>query len=305
MQTFFKSLFGAAYLNGICWWSDPDAVMVRDPLTMEEGKTIVTTASLSGQAYIISDFIAEFSKERKQQFISSKYKADWSEKYPDLVFGLQDNKIELYQQTMPAMPIRAMDLYPFRVEPRCCPNPDEYPRALDLKINSASGVYDVVALYNWDDTKMKKHLNLVSDLGLGGESEYLVFEYWDRKILGTITEDLSISIPAHGTKALIIKKSTDRPQFLAASRHLTSAFSIKNVKWNLSKNLLSGVSETVPGDSYTVYVHVPATWSVNQIKSDCKDFQYVMTNDNLLEISFAGVKNLVRWDISFIKNSDK
>jgi hypothetical protein len=38
MQTFFHSLFGANYLHNITWFSDPDVVMVRNPLTLEEAR---------------------------------------------------------------------------------------------------------------------------------------------------------------------------------------------------------------------------------------------------------------------------
>jgi len=301
MQTFFNSLFGASYLNGICWWSDPDAVMVRDPLTMDEGETIVTTASLSGQAYIISDFIADFTKERLQKHLSNEYGADFAAKYPDLVQALPDERLSLYRQTMPAMPIRAMDLYSFRGEPRCCPEPKEYPRALDLKVNSAAGIYDVVALYNWEDEEKEKCLNLSADLGLDTESDYLVFDFWGRKLLGKVKSKLSATIPAHGTKALIIKKCSEQPQLLATSRHLTSAFSIKKLNWDSSHLTLKGSSITVPGDVYTMYIHIPEGMNVVDVKGNIDDINYITTDDGLMHLSCIGRKDPVQWEVRFTK----
>ena len=299
MQTYFKSLFGANYLNGICWWSDPDAVMVRDPLTMVEGQTIVTTASLSGQAYIISDFIADFSRERLQKFLSSEYEIDWANKFPDLVQGLPQEKLKLYEQTMPAMPIRAMDLYPFRLEPKCCPEPKEYPRALDLKVNSSAGTYDVVALYNWNDEEMAQSLDLAEDLGLDTTFEYLVFDFWSKKLLNSVTKILTETIPAHGTKALIIRKKADQPQLLATSRHLTAAYSIKSLEWDCGELTLSGSSQTVPGDIYTMYIHLPENMEVAELESDSGDISHSVTADGILEVSFTGTADPVAWEIEF------
>lgn len=301
MQTFFKSLFGANYLNGICWWSDPDAVMVRDPLTMDESETIVTTASLSGQAYIISDFIADFTKDRLQKHLSNEYGADFSAKYPDLVQALPDERLSLYRQTMPAMPIRAMDLYPFRVDPRCCPEPKEYPRALDLKVNSVAGMYDVVSLYNWDDEEMVKSLDLAEDLGLDTKSEYLVFDFWGRKLLNSVTTTLSVTIPAHGTKALIIRKKADRPQLLATSRHLTCAYSIESLNWDSTNLSLTGSSKTVPGDTYTMYVHLPENMELAKVVGGSENISHSITPERVLQVSFPGTKKPVAWEITFDK----
>lgn len=303
MQTFFKSLFGANYLNGICWWSDPDDVMIRDPLTIIEGQTIVTTISLSGQAYVISDFIADFSRKRLQRFLSSEYEIDWSNKFPDLVQSLPEEKLKLYEQTMPAMPIRAMNLYPFRVEPRCCPEPKEYPRALDLKVNSVAGIYDVVALYNWNDEEMAKSLNLAEDLGLDTTSEYLVFDFWEKILLNSVTKTLTETVSAHGTKALIIKKSADdRPQLLATSRHLTCAYSIESLNWNSTERTLTGSSITVPGDTYTMYIHLPENIELAKVTSNSENIRHSITADRILQVSFPGTEKPVAWKIAFDKH---
>lgn len=301
MQTFFSSLFGANYLNGICWWSDPDAVMVRDPLTITEGQTIVTTTSLSGQAYIISDFIADFSKERMQRFLSSKYEIDWANKYPDLVSGLPEEKLKLYQQTMPAMPIRAMDLFPFRSEPKCCPEPKEFPRALDLKVNSVAGMYDVVALYNWADKDMVKSLDLYKDLGLDTTTNYLVFDFWEKRLHNYANNKLTASVPSHGAKALIIKERIAQPQLLATSRHLTCAYSVEKLDWNAPELRLTGTSKTVPGDIYTLYIHLPDNMEVANVDSNADEIKHLATIDQVLQISFEGNEKPLIWEVTFAK----
>ena len=299
MQTYFHSLFGANWLNGICWWSDPDDVMIRDPLNMDEARTIVSSISLSGQAYIISDYIAEFSKERLQDFLNSDYSIGWAWQYPDKVKALPDEKLQLYRETMPAMPVRAMDLYPFKTEPTCCPEPEEYPKALDLKVNAVSGMYDVVALYNWEDEKAMKSLDLQEDLGLGSETSYLVFDFWNKKFVGITGTTIREEIPAHGSKALIIRGAGSVPQLLATSRHLTAAYSIREMKWNTETKSISGISETVPGDRYTLYFYIPEGFTFGTTSTNAENVTHTIHDGNLLEVSLDGREEPIEWEIVF------
>ncbi len=301
MQTFFRSLFGANYLNGICWWSDPDDVMVRDPLTMDEGKTIVSTISLAGQAYVFSDFVADFSKERLQNFLNSKYNIGWAKNYPNLVKPLPDEKLELYRKTMPAMPIRAMDLYPFKTEAKCCPKPKTFPKALDLKVNAATGMYDVVSIYNWTDIDSVNTIDLYSDLGLEKDGNYVAFDFWNKKLVDVSSNKVAQIIPSHGTLALIIRPVTEHPQLMATSRHITSAYSIKFCKWDDETKILSGKSEIVPDDEYILYVYVPDGIDTGKIKvnSSAEKITVKQADPHLLAIHFNGSDEALTWSIHF------
>lgn len=299
MQQFFQSLFGANFINGICWWSDPDDVMVRNPLTLDEGKTIVTTISLSGQAFIFSDFVAEFSKERLHNFLSSKYNIGWAKKHPNLVKPLPGEKLELYKKTMPTMPIKAIDLYPYKSEAVCCSKPGTFPKALDLKINAATGQYDVVSMYNWTDVDTLKALKLSSDLGLDLNNKYLAFDFWNTKLLKVENGVLQEMVPKHGTCAIILRAETGNPQLLATSRHLTAAKSVRSVSWNKNKQTLSGVSETVPGDKYSLYIFIPAGRNVLKTTASMGQAEVKQLNEHLLELNFRGADTPIEWSVKF------
>ena len=301
MQVFFRSLFGANYLNGICWWSDPDVVMVRDPLTMEEGITIVSSIALTGQTYMISDFIADFSKERLQRFLSSKLSNDFARQYPDLVKALSEEKLELYKKTMPTMPITAMDLYPFRTKPICCPRPANYPEVLDLKVNAESGVYDVVAIYNWKDKPTTKTISFEEDLGLYPDKEYLIFDFWNLQLEGIFKDRIQTEVPAHGTRVLITRPLSNNPQLLATSRHITGAFSIKALRWNTTKLTLSGTSQAVPEASYSLFIYVPKGMKVSRVDANASGLSHNITQERVLEVNFTGQKEPVDWVVEFKK----
>ena len=71
-----------------------------------------------------------------------------------------------------------------------------------------------------------KSLDLQEDLGLGSETSYLVFDFWNKKFVGITGTTIREEIPAHGTKALIIRGAGSVPQLLATSRHLPLCFAI-------------------------------------------------------------------------------
>jgi len=301
MKPYFDSLFGANYLNGICLWADPDDVMIRDPLTMDEAVTIVSSISLSGQQYLISDFIAEFSEDRVHDLIDSEFlnRAAWISEFPELVKALPDTKLELYAKTLPTMPIKAIDLYPFRCGPIRFPEPTEYPRALDLKVNSKSGIYDVVAVYNWDDEDAVKIIHLHEDLGLERDTEYLVFDFWNTRFLGRFKGMIREAVPSHGTRALIIREAGASPQLLATSRHLTCAYSIQEMDWDSELKCLSGTSVTVPGDPYTLFFHVPEGYKFDEVLIDTDEVLAQVNANGLLEVGFVGREEPVNWEIQF------
>jgi len=282
MQIYFNSIFGGNYLNNITWHSDPDTVMVRNPLTMEEARTIVTTIALTGELYMASDFIGK----------------------------LPEKRLDLYRKTMPSTRVVPIDLYPYKIKSNrkngvvwSCPYVKEYPRVLDLKVNAESGVYDVVAVYNWANEEDTKTVFLGEDLGLDTTKEYLIFDFWNQKIKEFSNDEVTSLIPSHGTHVYVIRPVLERPQFLASSRHVTGAVSIKSLEWDSSKSILSGCSEIVKGAPYSLFVHVPEGFNVSQVDADTEVLFHKIT-DGILEVKFAGDfesndQKTVNWKVLF------
>jgi hypothetical protein len=282
MQTYFHSLFGANYQNNITWFCDPDTVMVRNPLTLDEGKTIVSSIALTGQLYMASDFMGK----------------------------LPPRRLDLYRKTIPTTPIVPIDLYPYRTESNkqegvvwCCPKVKEFPRAIDLKINAVSGIYDVVAVFNWADEEQTIPIDLEKDLGLDPEKEYMVFDFWDQKLKEIAKDAFASSIPAHGTCVYFIRPRIQRPQLLATSRHITGAVSIKKLTWNQQNSTLSGSSQVPEGEPYSIFIHVPEGMTISKVDADQEILFHKMT-DRILEVKFAGLpekegQNSINWTIEF------
>lgn len=282
MQIYFNSLFGGNYLNNITWYSDPDTVMVRNPLTMEEGRTIVTAIALTGQLYMASDFMAK----------------------------LPLKKLELYRKTMPAARIVPIDLYPYKIKSNkkngvvwSSPKVREYPRAIDLKVNGVAGSYDVAAVFNWEDEAAPKTISLGKDLNLEKGRKYLIFDFWNQKLKEVTRDKITSLIPAHGTRVYMIKPLLNRPQLVATSRHITGAVSLKQIAWDSAKSILSGSSEIVEGQPYSLFIHVPEGMEVSKVKADTEVLFHKMSG-RLLEVKFSGEFEIrgqkkLNWAIEF------
>jgi len=101
----------------------------------------------------------------------------------------------------------------------------------------------------------------------------------------------------------VIRPVLERPQFLASSRHVTGAVSIKSLEWDSSKSILSGCSEIVKGAPYSLFVHVPEGFNVSQVEADTEVIFHKIT-DGILEVKFAGDfesndQKTVNWKVLF------
>jgi hypothetical protein len=242
----------------------------------------VTAIGLTGQLYMASDFMRRLSEQ----------------------------KLELYQKTMPTTHIVPVDLYPYKIESNkrdgvvwSRPRVKEFPRIIDLKVNGLTGNYDVAALFNWEDQPAVKSLSFYDDLGLAPDTEYVVFDFWEQQLRGLHQDSFSMEIPTHGTAALVIRPGYDRPQFLTASRHITGTVSLKEFSWNESSMSFQGVSELVPGDGYSLFFYVPEGFEVNDVEAGT-EILFQRLESGLLEVRLSGDvpgDNLgqVSWTVSF------
>jgi len=228
----------------------------------------------------------------------------------DFMGRLPMKKLELYRKTIPPTHVVPIDLYPYKIESNkkndvvwCCPKVKEFPRAIDLKVNGKSGIYDVVAVFNWEDEEASKTISISEDLGLETELEYVIFDFWNQTLKDIASNEITCSIPAHGTCVYVIRPLLDRPQLLATSRHITGTVSVKEVSWDSSKSCLKGTSEIVKDDPYSLFIHVPEGMSVSKVNADT-EILYHKTANGLLEVKFAanfheGDKKIINWEIEF------
>jgi len=250
--------------------------------TLAEARTLVTYVSLTGVAYPVASVMPDLPRER----------------------------VALLKSTLPTMPILPIDLFSRGTDMRWDrfkgTRPDDYihdyPEILDLKVNARSGVYDVVGLTNWRGETMTRELSLVDKLGLKG-GRYVVFDYWGQRLLGVFADSLELEIEPHDTRVVFIHPLLPRPQLIGTSRHITGAHSILDLRWDASKERLSGSSQTMPGEDYTLFVHVPEGVVVSRVQARVEGAgevpaRYEREGDSL-KVSLEGRPEAVLWQVEF------
>ena len=259
----------------------------EDPMTgfgttLAEARTLVSYVSLTGVAYPLASVMSELPEER----------------------------VQLLKATMPTMPILPVDLFSRgtdagwdtfkRLQPDYYVH--NYPEILDVKVNAAPGVYDVVALTNWRSATDARSIDLKQKLGLAANLSYAVFDFWSQKELGVARNTLAISIQPHDTRVLFIHPLLDRPQLVGMSRHISGSFSLKNVAWDETKRTLRGTSETVAKDPYTLWIHLPDGVHVAQAKASAGGRDVAVTQNvtgNSLMVRFEAQSAPVDWEVAF------
>ncbi len=97
-----------------------------------------------------------------------------------------------------------------------------------------------------------------ADLGLKPDQEYLAFEFWARKFVGTFRNALPLGEidSTYRCQAFCIREKKPYPQVIATSRHVScGAVDLRQVNWR--DNRMSGESDLVRNDVYALYLTEP------------------------------------------------
>jgi hypothetical protein len=223
---------------------------------------------------------------------------------------LPDARVQLLKATMPTLPIMPVDLFSrgndnnwdtFRHE-----QPDyyihNYPEILDLKVNSISGRYDLVGVTNWRSAPAVRTLDFASKLHLDPERQYVAFDFWNQALAGVFEKELKIEVGPHDTRVLAIHPVLGHPQLIGNSRHISGSFSVLANSWDGERMVLSGKSQTVGDDPYTVWVYCPRAFSVQKVEGEASGKAVAIDRkgeSELIGISFRGGGEAVTWTIRF------
>jgi hypothetical protein len=251
--------------------------------TLAEARTVVTFAALTGVAYSLASVMP----------------------------NLPDERVELLHKTLPTMPILPIDLFSRGTDmdwdkfkhTTTDTYIHNYPEILDLKVNAPAGTYDVVALTNWRSWDKQQEVAFAEKLGLDASKSYIAFDFWNQGIYGVFRNRMKAQIEPHGTRVFELHQSLNRPQLVGTSRHITGAYSIQRLNWTDSTRTLSGMSQGVVGDTYTLWIYVPHGEVASKVKATVLEDQSVdvhpVQRGNSLSITFLGYKEPVKWKVIF------
>jgi hypothetical protein len=211
------------FLHNVAWYSDPDVLLVRPPLTEGTARAWATIQGLSGQALMSSD------------------------RLPDL----PQSRVELLKRVYPAVDIRPLDLY----RPTNVRKP-----LMDLKVHHLNRDYDIVGVFNYDDQRVESRMLSWRALGLDEAKPYHVYDFWSGVYLGEWDRGVFVNVPPADVRVLTIVPATDRPVLVSTSRHITQGWvDLLDVSpgGTADRPVLSGRSRIVAGDPYSITIGMP------------------------------------------------
>jgi len=216
------------FLHNRVWYNDPDCLMLRKPLTLDQARAWGSWIAISGQLNLVSEWLP----------------------------GLPPEKLDVVKRSMPNHGLcgRPVDLFE-----------KDLPEIWHLTGGSGEKRRDVLALFNWDDNE-EKTINVDLDkLDLpGGAGPYAGFDYWADEFVPPFTQTLTASLAPSSCRVIAIRPILDRPQLVSTSRHISQGV-IDVVEENWSGNTLRGTSMVVADDPYELRIVTPTdrqTWNV-------------------------------------------
>jgi len=212
-----------AFLHNIAWYSDPDVLLIRPPMTDGLARSWATQVALTGQSLMANDRLTD----------------------------LPPSRVAMLKKVFPATDIRTLELY----------RPENTRKSvLDLKVSHLGREYDVVGVFNYsEEPQLARHLRW-ADLGLDPSRAYHVFDFWSGVYLGPWKGGVFIDVPATDVVVLTVVPASDKPQLVSTDRHITQGWvDVKGLAWDASpeSSSLSGRSRVIGGDPYTLTVGFP------------------------------------------------
>jgi hypothetical protein len=250
--------------------------------TTSEARTVVSWVALTGVVYPLASVMPEVPPER----------------------------LEMLHKTLPTMPILPVDLFSrgsdIEWDTFKHTTPDtyihHYPEILDLKVSAPAGVYDVAAFTNWRSQPASRKIWLAEKLGLSDTDPYVVFDFWNQRLLGVFRNKIDVPVEPHDTRVLLIHPLTGHPQLIGISRHITGAFSLEAYRWDPASRRLSGVSEAIAGERYAMTVYVPGGDRFVRASAAVGGTPVTVSSaqtGNALTVSFPGQAGKIEWEIWF------
>lgn len=201
------------YLHNVAWYCDPDVLLVRLPLTLDQARAWATLQGLTGQGLMASDRLMDLSEDR----------------------------VELLKRVFPAVDIRPLDLFPS----------DRHKRTWDLKVNHLGRRYDVVGMFNFKDNATDHVYLNWNELGIPGTGPVHVFDFWKKEYLGCWEAGIALELAPASCRVLTLQPATGHVQLVSTSRHITQGWvDLLDLAYNEKTNSSNGKSKVIRDDPY-------------------------------------------------------
>ena len=267
--------------NNVIWKNDPDHI----ELTTKEAFRSCTATSLTGSLFMLTDKPETYNNLFLLE--AAKRSIPVLETLPGQVYDVD--------------PSRSMNIKNALIEMS-----GSGPRNFDASVTTTTGLFSLeiskkfenwIVLGRLDDRDKKISFR---DLGLD-KSSYLIFEFWSKKFYGIYDDNF---IPGqidsnYNCQVFSIRKKLDGPQILATSRHIScGGLDLIDVVWK--NNQLSGESDIVLNDPYSIYIYEPSNYTLKNFTLENAKILSNSKKGYVREIKFDKINGgTVKWQIDY------
>ncbi len=142
-----------------------------------------------------------------------------------------------------------------------------------------------------------------ADLGLDPGREYLVFEFWSKRLLGAFRGAFAPGAldPRFASQAFCVRERADAPQLVATSRHVTCG-GVDLEGLASDERSIRGKSRLVAGDPYDIYLTEPAGFRLGDSVCAGADMVETAREGNLFRLRLKSARGgTVEWMVDFKK----
>jgi hypothetical protein len=217
-----------------------------------------------------------------------------NEKYPD-------DRIELLKRISPP----TMDVaYPVDLFVR------KPAQIWNMPVERPFGRWSVVAVFNYSNSmaasvnppQFTTKLDVGTDLRLDPAKEYIVYEFWTKKLIGTFKGTFATpGVKPYDCDVYSIVEKQNRPVLISTSRHVRQmAFDIKDLAYDGGQRMLRGTSRAVAGDPYQLRIYVPDGFAAKRVELSGGLTPKMANEGPLLTVDYTTTTgNDVEWKVFF------
>jgi hypothetical protein len=262
------------FMHNRLWHNDPDCLLLREPLSLDQARAWGSWIAISGQLNIVSEWLP----------------------------GLPDDRLDIIKRSMPNHGLcgRPIDLF------------ENNPAKLwHLTEGTEQQRKDIIGIFNWDDKNPDTVRIQLASLSLpdSADGAYVGFDYWENKFVGPFAGTLEVRLQPSSCRVISIRPLRKHPVIVSTSRHITQGMvDVVKQNWNSRRKTLCGTSMVVASDPYELRVFAQTDDEYRQIGSASvsnADKQAGVTIESKqtgpeIRITIKSPKNrLVSWEMSF------
>lgn len=279
-----ESVLGSAirfFYSGRVFWNDGDGfhIFKFNPNFGSDGRFFYGEAKVSANFHAIANNVLLVSEA-------------FNEKYPA-------DRIELLKRISPT----TMDVsYPVDLFIRKPAQIWNMPVVRPFGNWTILSVFNYTNRYNPSAPDFSAKLDAERDLRLDPSKEYIVYEFWNKKLIGTFKGTfVTPPLNPYDCDIYSIVEKQDHPVLISTSRHIRQmAVDIKDMAYDIPQRILKGVSRAVAGDPYQLRIYVPEGFTAKRTELSEGLTSTMKTEGNLLTVDFqSATGNDINWKVIF------